>query len=362
MSATGRACGESPRIAASAPGAEGGQVTAWLEVGDAGIGNSIQDAGRFGYRNMGITVSGWLDPLFARCANALVGNPWGAACIEVRGAGPSFTARDGRIRVAVVGDLPICHRRADGLESELPGWASVTLEPGDELEVGVVLGGVAYVAVGGGIATPVQLGSRSTYERARIGGIGGRLIEAGDRLPCAAVADTDRHECAAAPWLHGGGPFRVILGPQLGHFLPEAVQLFLGTEFEVTPQRDRMGMRLAGSQLTHLTPQAADIVSDGVTPGAIQVPGNGQPIILLADCQTVGGYPKIATVIAADLPRLAQLKVGHKLRFRAVDAKTAKAALVEREARWRAWCGSVRGRVVSDPADEDDLDACCAPI
>lgn len=353
--------GASCEKAASAPGAEGGPVTAWLEVGNEGIGNSIQDAGRFGYRNMGITVSGWLDPLFARCANALVGNPWGAACIEVRGAGPSLVAREGRVRVAVAGDLPVCHRRGDGLESDLPGWASVTLEPGDELEIGVVHGGVAYVAAGGGIETPVQLGSRSTYERARIGGIGGRPIQAGDRLPCAAVPSTDGEECAAAPWSHGEDPFRVMLGPQLRHFRPEAVRLFLGTEFEVTPQRDRMGMRLAGSPLAHLTPQAADIVSDGVTPGAIQVPGNGQPIVLLADCQTVGGYPKIATVITADLPRLAQLRVGRKLRFRAVDAKTARAALVEREARWRAWCGRVRGRAVPDAVD-DDLDAWCAPI
>lgn len=338
-------------------------MNAWLDVVGAGVGNSIQDAGRFGYRSMGITVSGWLDPMFARCANALVGNPGDAACIEVRGAGPSLVAREGSIRIAVAGDPPLVLRRAGGLEAEVSCWASATLEPGDELEIGIGGGGVAYVAAGGGIATPVQLGSRSTYERARIGGIGGRRIDIGDRLPCAPFAGADGSERAAEPWVHGDDPFRVILGPQLGHFLPGAVQQFLDTEFEVTPQRDRMGMRLAGAALAHRTPQAADIVSDGVTPGAIQVPGNGQPIVLLADCQTVGGYPKIATVIAADVPRLAQLPVGRKLRFRAVDAAAARAALVDREARWRAWLGSVRARTLpGGAADDDDLDAWAAPI
>jgi len=146
----------------------------------------------------------------------------------------------------------------------------------------------------------------------------------------------------------------VILGPQQEHFTAEALQEFLSSAYTVTPQMDRMGMRLEGAPLKHVTPEAADIVSDGVTPGVIQVPGNGQPIILLADCQTVGGYPKIATVISADLPRLAQRKPGDTLRFRTVDAAEAKAAFLELESRWRAWADTiVVDTLASDGTDDD---------
>ena len=144
-------------------------------------------------------------------------------------------------------------------------------------------------------------------------------------------------------------PIRVILGPQQEHFTAAALQEFVNSAYTVTPQMDRMGMRLDGPPLKHVTPEAADIVSDGVTPGVIQVPGNGQPIILLADCQTVGGYPKIATVISADLPRLAQRKPGDVLRFRAVDAEEAKAALLDLESRWRAWADTL----VQETTDDD---------
>ena len=312
-----------------------------IEVINAGLGNSIQDAGRFGYRHMGITISGCLDVLQARCANTLVGNEVGAACIEIRVLGPVLQVRQGPVRMAVAGNLTPKVRRADGRLEEWPAWTSATLDAGDVLECGTVRGGVGYVAVSGGITTPMQLGSRSTYQRALIGGIDGRLLMNGNRLPCGALADRHSGELTASPWIHGNEPVRVMLGPQQGHFKPESVQNFLTEEFKVTPQMDRMGMRLEGKALVHLTPESADIVSDGVTPGVIQVPGNGQPIILLADCQTVGGYPKIATVISADLPRLAQFRPGDGIRFQAVDAQEAKAVLLEREARWRAWAQSV---------------------
>ena len=133
------------------------------------------------------------------------------------------------------------------------------------------------------------------------------------------------------------GPIRVMLGPQQGHFKPESVVQLLTSAYKVSTQIDRMGVRLDGEALVHISAQAADIVSDGVTPGVIQVPGNGQPIILLADCQTVGGYPKIATVICADLPRLAQLQPGQSILFCAVNAAQARAALVDRETRWNGW-------------------------
>ena len=326
-----------------------------LEVVNPGLGNGIQDAGRFGYRHMGITVSGCLDRSLARCANALAGNAPDEACIEVRVMGPALRAGQGPVRWAVAGNMAPKLRRADGRQEEAPAWRSVTLDAGDVLETGTVRGGVAYIAVSGGFDTPLQLGSRSTYQRALIGGIDGRLLAKGDPLPCGTPGDLRQGERHAAPWIYDETPIRVILGPQQEHFTVESLQEFLNSAYTVTPQMDRMGMRLDGPPLKHVTPDAADIVSDGVTPGAIQVPGNGQPIILLADCQTVGGYPKIATVISADLPRLAQRKPGDTLRFRAVDGVEAKAALLELENRWCAWADTI---VVDIPAfDGTDDDA-----
>jgi biotin-dependent carboxylase-like uncharacterized protein len=311
-----------------------------IEVTDAGIANSIQDMGRIGYRHMGIAVSGCVDALLARCANALVGNPAECACIEVRGAGPVLAARQGRVRVALTGASAAVLLRSGGGEHDVPPWQSVSLDPGDELRVGFVSGGAAYVALSGGFATPLQLGSRSVYRRAEIG----EAIAPGMKIPCAALSHRGEYEYSADPWRHDEGPIRVMLGPQDDHFQPAAIADLLGGEYQVTGQSDRMGMRLEGAALAHLTPASADIVSDGTVPGAIQVPGNGQPIVLLADCQTAGGYPKIATVISADLPRLAQEKPGQAIRFQAVDGAQARQALQALETRWKWWAyGIVHG-------------------
>ena len=308
-----------------------------VEIIDAGFANSLQDLGRIGYRHMGIAVSGCLDPILARCANALVGNPPECALIEVRARGPGLSVRQGRVRIALAGAASAKLVRTDDAIHDVPAWQSISLDTGEKLQVGSVSGKTAYVAISGGFATPLQLGSRSTYQRADIGS----AIEVGLQIPCANLSHRGAHEFSAAPWLHEEGPVRVMLGPQDDHFKPEAIADFLGTEYKATGMSDRMGMRLEGAALAHVTPAAANIVSDGVTPGAIQVPGNGQPIILLADCQTVGGYPKIATIVSADLPRLAQVKPGQKIRFAAVDAAQAKQALAALETRWKWWAYGV---------------------
>lgn len=312
-----------------------------IEVIEGNLGNSIQDQGRFGYRHMGITVSGCLDPMLARCANALVGNGADCACIEIRALGPVLQVRQGRVRLALAGDVSATLRRSDGSALDIPAWTSITLDPRDILEIGFVAGGTAYLAVSGGIASPVQLGSRSTYQRAMIGGIGGRPISTGNLLPCSAQVRREYREQRNLAWEHGSGPLRVLTGPQDGHFKPQALAALVSSDYHVTPQMDRMGVRLEGAALEHIRPEAADIVSDGVTPGVLQVPGNGQPIILLADCQTVGGYPKIATVISADLPRLGQLKAGDNVRFSVATHAQAQQALREREARWQAWADGI---------------------
>ncbi|MEO8411545.1 MAG: biotin-dependent carboxyltransferase family protein [Propionivibrio sp.] len=329
---------------------------ALLEVVNGGFGNSIQDAGRFGFRHMGITVSGCLDRQLARCANALVGGDEANACIEIRAIGPTFAVREGRVRVALAGELSATVRPHRGTMTPLQAWNSATLNTGDVLEVGKLAGGTAYLAVSGGIATSLQLGSRSTYQRALIGGVDGRRLTAGNLLPCASIDENDAVEYQAPPFLHPDGSIHVMLGPQDGHFQPAAIAALLNSEYRVTPQLDRMGARLEGAPLVHISPEAADIVSDGVTPGVIQVPGNGQPIILLADCQTVGGYPKIATVISADLPRLGQLRPGQTLRFAAVDARQAGRALDERDAQWAGWLAMVtRGVPDTDAPDDDEF-------
>ena len=330
-------------------------MRAKIEVIDGGIGNSIQDRGRLGSRHMGITVSGWIDQMLARCANALVGNDGDCACIEIRGAGPTLVARDGRFRMVLAGDVTATLKREFGPAREVAPWTSFTLAPNDTLEVGYIAGGSAYLAVGGGIDTPVQLGSRSTYQRALIGGVDGRPLATGNKLAAKPIRDPKFQEYRAEPWRHDEGPIRVVLGPQEDHFDPASIRTFVENEYKVTPQLDRMGVRLEGLALAHVSKAAADIVSDGVTPGSIQVPGNGQPIILLADAQTVGGYPKIATVISADLPRLGQAKPGETIRFAAVSLREAREALLAREKRWREWADGVKFGLPAPCSMSDDM-------
>ena len=335
-----------------------------IELTDGGIGCTVQDHGRTGHRHEGIPLSGCLDPRLADAANALVDNAPGSACIEIRGVGPTLRVVDGPVRVAVAAHLGRRDAgqwlRADGSRRPLPGWSSVTLAAGDVLRVGGPGdGGCAYLALSGGVQLPPHLGSRSTYVPARLGGLDGRALAAGDRLPCASWPAQRPHERrAATPPDGGGGPIRVVLGPQQGHFTAAAVETFLSTGWIASAEQDRMGVRLQGPALAHAGPGKADIVSDAVAPGAIQVPASGQPIVLLADCQTVGGYPKIATVIRADLPRLAHARPGTTLHFAAVDAATARQALHAQRAQFQAWAAALERVLPPASLDEAALYTC----
>jgi allophanate hydrolase len=326
-----------------------------IEVITGGLGNAIQDTGRCGHRHQGLAVSGYLDRPLADCANALVGNPPAAACLELRGLGPQLAVRHGPLRVALAGNVAATILRANGSSQPLPAWQSATLTEQDSLKIGAVAGGTAYLALSGGCAVPRQLGSRSTYQRAGIGGIDGHALQTGDRIPCAQLGQRDYRETRGEPFVHADGPIRVLLGPQAGHFTDDAIATFLNTPYTATAEQDRMGLRLAGPALAHSSPASADIVSDGVTPGAIQVPANGLPIILLADCQTVGGYPKIATVISADLPRLAHCPPGSRLEFQAVDLATAHHALAELRQRWTDWAHGLQHFLPPGSLDEAAL-------
>lgn len=328
-----------------------------FEVLAGGLGNTLQDAGRFGFRHQGMPVSGFLDAPLAHCANALVGNPADTTCLEMRLLGPTLQVTSGFARVAIAGDAVASVQRASGVTQALANWHSVTLREGDTLTVGAIKNGCAYVSFAGGLALTSAMGSESTYVRVGVGGLNGRALAAGDRLPGRARAiSPDAHELRAPePFCHKGGPIRVMLGPQADHFSPDARRALTTTTWTTTPEQDRMGVRLAGVALEHQTRAHADIVSDGIAPGTIQVPGNGQPIVLLADCHTVGGYPKIATVISADLPRLAHMPAGTAFQFEVVSGETACMALGEADAALQAWLGRLQRYAPSGFLDEQAL-------
>jgi biotin-dependent carboxylase-like uncharacterized protein len=300
-------------------------MSAAVELIDAGVGVSIQDRGRTGHRGIGVPLAGAADPVLLACANALLAQPADLAALEVLLVGPTLAAVDAPVRLALAGDFAPRLIREDGTAAALASWRSVTLLPGERLAIGPCRKGLGYVALAGGALVPPVLGSRSTYARARLGGIDGRAPRALDRLRCApGVPGADRQ--AARAFEHALGEIRVMLGPQDDHFAAATVELFLGSDWRVSREADRMGQRLEGPRLAHLAERGADIVSEAVVPGAVQVPGAGQPIVLGVDAQTIGGYPKIATVIRADLPRLAHARPGTTLRFKAVNRDEAAAA------------------------------------
>ena len=240
------------------------------------------------------------------------------------------------MQLAFAGDFPVTRVRA-GARSLLASWRSVTLQPGDALQVGALrTGRVGYIALAGLVVAPV-LGSAATYTRARLGGLGGRALAAGDRLTVAA-ADRPAPGMALAERALGtlpaavDGPIRVVVGPQEDHFDAAAMAVFFGAAYRLSRDADRMGLRLEGPPLRHRPDRGAEIVSDAAVPGSIQVPGNGQPIVLLADGQTVGGYPKIATVASADLARLANAPLGTLVRFAAITVAEAEALARAHEA------------------------------
>ena len=327
-----------------------------LEIVQPGIGTTVQDDGRAGHRHHGMPLSGWLDGPLARAANALLGNPPDAAALELRGMATVLRVKAGPVRVALAGRTGATSLRADGGRSALPAWHSATLRDGDQLLLGAAESGCAYLAMAGGLLVEIQLGSRSSYWRAGLAGVLGRALRPGDPLPCGAWSHAEPREWRCrSPWTQSDGPVRVILGPQQDHFTPNAIGQFLDQNWEATAAQDRMGLRFQGEALAHVNAAAADIVSDGVAPGAIQVPANGQPIVLLADGQTVGGYPKIATVISADLPRLAHLRPGTRVRFEAVNLEQARRALNDEHARWQRWLSSRETYLPPGTVDETAL-------
>ncbi len=322
-------------------------MTAGLKLLSAGPLSTIQDGGRHGYQRYGVSVAGAFDPLYLAAANALVGNDALEGGIELTMTGDTYEVAADSVRIALAGDFPAV---IDG-EPAAP-WRSHTLNRGQVLKIGAARAGLrGYLAVAGGFDLVPQLGSVSTHVRNRLGGLDGARLKAGDLLPlrlAAAPAGADR---ALDPALLPRRDLilRVVLGPQDGHFAPEHVAAFLGGAWTIGRESDRMGCRLEGPMVGHA--KGFNIISDGIPLGAVQVPGSGQPIILLPDRQTAGGYPKIACVIKPDVAALAQARPGDVVRFQAV---TTEAALAAHRA-WRAVIADLPG--LTRPAGLDGLDS-----
>lgn len=299
-----------------------------LTILDPGPQTTVQDAGRFGQGRYGIPPSGPVDRFAFVLANRLVGNPDGAAALEFTVLGPRLTT-DHVCAVAVTGaDAPVTVN-----DAPVPAWTTLTLAPGDVLKVGAARRGVrGYIAAAGGIAVPSALGSRATYLRGRLGGVHGRALKRDDVLPVGNTPAPRQRQLPerARPSWDDDTPVRVVLGPQDDRFTTDGIAAFLGSAYEVLPQSDRMGARLNGARIAHV--RGHDIVSDGIALGAVQVPGDGQPIVMLVDRQSTGGYTKIATVCSFDIRRVGQAKPGQRLRFTAIDVAEAHRLRHEAEA------------------------------
>lgn len=292
-----------------------------LLIGSCGPATSIQDRGRFGWQRYGLASSGAADPLALAAANLLVGNPPDMAGIELALIGLTLQAVGGSARLALAG-APM-QIAVEG--KPVATHTSFLLEAGRTLRIGPATAGVyAILSVEGGLDIAPELGSRSLHARAAVGGLKGRPLGTGSEVPllCACPAAKGESQLEPLP-LYPDRPLRVVLGPQDDYFTPEALQTFLNSEYAVTAQADRMGYRLAGPALSHT--KGFNIVSDGIVCGSVQVPGSGEPIIMLVDRQTTGGYPKIATVISQDLRVLAQRRPGDRIRFKAVTVEEAQA-------------------------------------
>ncbi|WP_299824708.1 biotin-dependent carboxyltransferase family protein [uncultured Pontibacter sp.] len=318
-----------------------------IKVIKPGMLTTVQDLGRHGHQQEGVIVGGAMDTLALRIANLLVGNPENMASLEITLQGPTLYFEQDQL-VALTG----ANIAASINNQSVRMWRPLLVRAGSTLVMRNVKEGCrAYLAVSGGIAVPAVLGSTSTYLRAGFGGFKGRAVEAEDVLPVsnASIKGAKLADYLAAAaigawfsqpnWtlepqsymVYEESPLiRAMPGPEHGLFSESSREIFWQSNYQVTSQSDRMGYRLAGQVLQLETPK--ELLSSAVTFGTVQVPPQGLPIILMADCQTTGGYPRIAQVIAADLPKLAQVQPGKSIRFKEVSLPEAHALYLKQEA------------------------------
>ena len=296
-----------------------------LHVREPGLQTTVQDIGRNGCQIYGVPVSGAMDAFAIRAANLLVGNDDREGALEITALGPRLTFGSPTWISVTGADLsPTLD------DAPLPMWESVKVEEGSVLAFGPPKDGMrAYLAVAGGIDVPVVMGSRSTYLKGAFGGYEGRALRAGDTVHSLDPGNREFVKRRLSPGIpipaYGHShDLRVVMGPQDSAFTADAASTFLSSAYTISMDSDRMGYRMDGPPLEHVA--GADIVSDGTTLGAVQVPGDGTPIVLLADRGVTGGYAKIATVISADIGKLGQAMPGDTVTFREVSIEEAHAA------------------------------------
>ncbi|WP_102960078.1 biotin-dependent carboxyltransferase family protein [Mangrovicella endophytica] len=296
-----------------------------LAVVEPGLSTSVQDFGRHGSQRYGVSVAGAADPMSFAIANHLVGNPAGAAALELTMTGGVYDVLADDLAIALAGaDMPISVG-----DAVLAPYQTHILGRGDRLRIGAARSGLrAYLAISGGIGVPAILGSRSTHWRTGLGGLEGRMLTAGDRLPGQPQDLPPRRRLLKDLRPYFGGFIPIVAGPQADAFDPAAMEILVHGRYRLSARSDRMGALLDGPQLPFH--DGFNIVSDGIVAGSIQVPGHGQPLVLLADRQTTGGYPKIATVTTPGLCRIAQRRPNERIRFQLMSADEA-------EERYRAW-------------------------
>ncbi len=297
-----------------------------FKVHKGGLLTTVQDGGRRGYQSVGMPVAGCIDMHSFQIANMLVGNDLNEAVLECTVIGPTLEFLSDAV-VAITGAdlMPLLN------EKPMPMYRAVQIKAGDEISMRMIKSGCrAYIAFAGGMDIPEVMGSKSTYYKAGIGGYEGRRLGNGDEIklkePNKVLPNMEKR--FIEPQIFGtSAKVRVLMGPQDDYFTDKGVATFLSEEYTVTDKFDRMGVRTTGPKIEHKTD--ANILSDGISFGAIQVPDSGEPIIMLSDRQTVGGYTKIATIINVDMPLVAQLKVGDRISFEKTDIETAQQEYID---------------------------------
>lgn len=310
---------------------------------------SVQDPGRIGYRAFGMPVAGVMDRYAYTMSNILAGNDPGAAALEMTLVGGTFKFQSEAYLAVCGADM---QGKLNGLD--IRNWSAFPVPAGSELSFAAASRGCrSYLAFYGGIAVPAVLGSRSTYARAAIGGYEGRALKAGDILETGGTGSPPHgNRCLSPSCIPSYGNevrLRILPGPQDDMFSEAGLTTFFSSRYTVSSKNDRMGYHLDGPPVQHK--KSADIISDALCPGAIQIPGNGMPIIMMADCQTTGGYAKLGTVIGADLSKLAQARRGDTITFESCsDAEAVAALLLERTYYEIAAVGSSYNATIRKPA------------
>lgn len=293
-----------------------------IQIINGGFLTTIQDMGRYGYQETGMSVSGVMDTRAASLANILVGNDTNEAVIEITMMGPTMKFTEDEIIAVTGGDLGA---KIDGKPVER--YRAVLVKAGQTLSfMGMYGGSRAYIAFAGGLDIPVVMGSRSTNLKSKVGGYEGRKLGTGDEIAFRAPASWLPHMAERVYGLPSYGAkewtLRVVMGPQDDCFTDKGINTFLNSTYTISNEYDRMGCRMEGDVIEHKN--GGDIITDGISFGAVQVPSHGNPIVMMADHQTTGGYTKIACVVSVDLPELAQCMPGHTVRFKKIGIEEAQ--------------------------------------